>query len=75
MSSENWTDDDDDAPGCYYGLRDVLDDSVTNPTDSDDNGDNGGNNASMDILAGLDTGHDNAQTDGKTGGGKERDSG
>ncbi|KAI5374849.1 hypothetical protein J4E82_006345 [Alternaria postmessia] len=44
-------------------------------SDSDDNGDNGGNNASVDILAGLDTGHDNAQTDGKTGGGKERDSG
>ena len=32
--------------------------------DKDDDGDNGGNNASVDILAGLDTGHDNAQTGG-----------
>ncbi|CAN9144309.1 unnamed protein product [Alternaria alternata] len=60
----------DGAPAAHLDLEKYYPAS-----DSDDNGDNGGNNASMDILAGLDTGHDNDQTDGKTGGGKERDSG
>ncbi|CAN9145192.1 unnamed protein product [Alternaria alternata] len=60
----------DGAPAAHLDLEKYYPAS-----DSDDNGDNGGNNASMDILAGLDTGHDNTQTDGKTGGGKEEDSG